>query len=131
MSTSIVPFYCLVAAAALIYAPFMVVAVARLQSGYDFSAPRAMFDKLPPHAQRAVWAHQNAFEAFPLFAAAVLMVFVTGRVSPWAVNLSIAFLVFRAAHSLFYIVDQPFIRSGAWALSMACIGSLMMIAIGL
>jgi len=32
-----------------------------------------MFDKLPPYAQRATWAHQNSFEAFIMILAAALM----------------------------------------------------------
>ena len=53
----------IIGAVILAYAPFLVVGWGRLQAGYDQSAPRAMFDKLPPYAQRATWAHQNSFEA--------------------------------------------------------------------
>ena len=57
--------YSIAAAAVLIYLPFLVVAYARARIGYEmFSTPRAMFEKLPPYAQRATWAHQNTFEAF-------------------------------------------------------------------
>ena len=41
----------------LTYVPFLFVGWGRLQSGYDMSAPRAMFDKLPDYAKRATWAH--------------------------------------------------------------------------
>ena len=68
--------YAIAAAAVLIYLPFLVVGYARMRVGYDTSAPRAMFDKLPPYAQRATWAHQNSFEAFMVFVAAALMAFL-------------------------------------------------------
>ncbi|MEM7648487.1 MAG: MAPEG family protein, partial [Cyanobacteria bacterium P01_A01_bin.70] len=70
---------CIVLGAVLIYVPFLLVGVARLQVGYDMSAPRTMVDKFPPYAQRANWAHQNSFESFTLFAPAALMAYVTGQ----------------------------------------------------
>ena len=103
--------YCLVAGAVLIYVPFLAVGAARFQLGYDRSAPRAMFDKLPPYAQRATWAHQNAFEAFILFAPAVLMAYVTGQTSAWALVAAIAHLTARFLYSIFYILDIPALRS--------------------
>jgi hypothetical protein len=78
LQDSAILLYCIAAAAALIYLPFMVVGYARVSVGYDMGAPRAMFDKLPPYAQRATWAHQNSFETFMIFAAAALMAYVTG-----------------------------------------------------
>jgi uncharacterized MAPEG superfamily protein len=103
--------YCIVLAAASIYAPFMVVGVARLQVGYDMSAPRAMLDKLPPYAKRANWAHQNAFESFTLFAPAALMAYVTGQDSLLATGVAIAYVAARLLYSVFYILDIPLLRS--------------------
>jgi uncharacterized MAPEG superfamily protein len=103
--------YCVVAGAIIIYVPFMVVGLARFQGGYDQSAPRAMFDKLPPHAQRATWAHQNCFEAYTLFAPAALMAYVTGQDSALALGVAIAHLVARLLYSVFYILNVPILRS--------------------
>jgi uncharacterized MAPEG superfamily protein len=69
---------CIAMAAALVYAPFLVVTYARFQLGYDREMPRAMFERLPAYAQPATWAHQNSFETFILFSAETLMAFVTG-----------------------------------------------------
>jgi len=115
---------CIAAAAALVYAPFLVVAYARLQLGYDRAAPRAMFDKLPAYAQRATWAHQNSFETFMLFSAAALMAFVTGvdaDVAGWA---AIAFTIARSLFSVFYILNVPLGRSLMFAISSSCTVSL-------
>ncbi|MGB8685979.1 MAG: MAPEG family protein [Microcoleus sp.] len=115
---------CIAAAAALVYAPFLVVAYARLQLGYDRAAPRAMFDKLPAYAQRATWAHQNSFETFMLFSAAALMAFVTGvdaDVAGWA---AIAFTIARLLFSVFYILNVPLGRSLMFAISSSCTVSL-------
>ncbi|MEM9005857.1 MAG: MAPEG family protein [Cyanobacteria bacterium P01_F01_bin.86] len=103
--------YCVVAGALLIYVPYLVVAAARFQLGYDPSAPRAMFAKLPPYAQRANWAHENCFEAFILFAPAAIMAYVTGQDSALALGVAIAHLVARLLYSLCYIFDIPTLRS--------------------
>ncbi|BAY17213.1 hypothetical protein NIES2109_14680 [Nostoc sp. HK-01] len=111
--------YCIAAAAVLIYLPFLVVGYARVSVGYDISAPRAMFDKLPPYAQRATWAHQNSFETFMIFAVAALMAYITQVNSPVAMVAAIAFVVARLLYSIFYILNIPLLRS-----LMFAIGSL-------
>lgn len=103
--------YAIVGAVGLTYFPYLFVATGRFQVGYDLSAPRAMFDKLPPYAQRATWAHQNCFEALMIFTAAALMAYATGVESDWAKIAAIAFLVSRFFFSLFYIFDVPALRS--------------------
>ncbi len=103
--------YSIAAAAVLIYVPFLLVAYARARIGYEmFSTPRDMFDKLPPYAQRATWAHQNTFEAFMIFAAAALMAYVTGINSFTAQVAAIAFVVARFLYSIFYILNIPLLR---------------------
>lgn len=118
--------YGIAAAAALVYFPYIFVAYERLNIGIDLSAPRAMFDKLPPYAQRATWAHQNSLEIFMIFAAAALMVYVSGTASDWTNLLVIAFLGLRFGYSISYITDIPILRSLCWASSVACIMSLML-----
>jgi uncharacterized MAPEG superfamily protein len=103
--------YSIAAAAILIYVPYVVVAYGRWRVGFDLAAPRALFDKLPPYAQRATWAHQNSFEAFMIFAAAALMAYVTGVNSSLGVLAAIAFIVARLLYSIFYILNIPILRS--------------------
>jgi uncharacterized MAPEG superfamily protein len=122
--------YCLIAAAAMPYVPYLAVTIGRFQAGYDFNAPRALFDKLPDFAKRATWAHQNSFEVFPLFATAVTMVCLTGKTTSAAETSAIAFIVLRLLYSAFYIANIPIARSGCWALGMGCIGSLMLTSLG-
>jgi uncharacterized MAPEG superfamily protein len=103
--------YGIIGAVVLTYFPYLFVATGRFQVGYDMSAPRAMFEKLPPYAQRATWAHQNCFEALIIFTAAALMGYLTGVESDWAKISAIAFLISRLFFSLFYIFDVPLLRS--------------------
>lgn len=120
------------AAAFLIYLPFMVVGYARAKVGYDVAAPRAMFDKLPPYAQRATWAHQNSFETFMVFAAAALMAYATGVKSEWAAIAAIAFCAARLFYSVFYIANVPIGRSlmfGIGSLSTATLFVLSLLSV--
>ncbi|MGK7893057.1 MAG: MAPEG family protein [Xenococcus sp. (in: cyanobacteria)] len=110
-SVQAVLLYSIIGAVILVYAPFILVGFARFQLGYNQSAPRAMFDRLPDYAQRATWAHQNCFEALTIYAAAALMAYVTGVESNWALWAAIAFLVSRLFYSVFYILDIPLLRS--------------------
>lgn len=120
MPTSAILLYSLVGAVVLVYLPYMWVAYGRFSVGYDTSAPRAMFDKLPPYAQRATWAHQNSWEALIIFGAAALMAYTTGVDSPWAAKAAIAFLVARLLFSVFYILDIPIGRSLMFGVGSAC-----------
>ncbi|NEU74637.1 MAPEG family protein [Hassallia byssoidea VB512170] len=121
--------YSIAAAAVLIYLPFLVVAYSRLRVGYDQSAPRAMFDKLPAYAQRATWAHQNSFEGFMIFAAAALMAYVTNVNSPIAVVAAIAFVAARLLYSIFYILNIPLLRSLMFAVGSLSWGTLFALSI--
>ncbi|MBD2501352.1 MAPEG family protein [Anabaena azotica] len=125
----IILLYSIAAAAVLIYLPFLVVGYARARVGYDVSAPRAMFDKLPPYGQRATWAHQNSFEAFMVFSAAALMAYVTGVTSVTAVWAAIAFVVARLLYSIFYIVNIPLLRSLMFAIASASSATLYILSI--
>lgn len=120
-------------AAALIYAPFLVVAYGRLQIGYEaLATPRAIFDQLPPIAQRATWAHQNAFETFPAFAAAALTAYVTNQNSEWAGWCAIAFVVARSLYPVFYILNVPLGRSlmfGIGTLSTVILFALSLLSV--
>ena len=119
LSVDVILLFSIIGAVILAYAPFLVVGWGRLQAGYDQSAPRAMFDKLPPYAQRATWAHQNSFEALTIYGLAALMAYATGVDSDWARIAALAFCVARLLYSVFYIINIPIGRS-----LMFAIGSL-------
>jgi uncharacterized MAPEG superfamily protein len=88
-----------------------------------------MFDKLPPYAQRANWAHQNSLEAFMIFAAAALMAYVTGLNSLPAVGSAIAFVIARSLYCVFYIANVPIARSLMFAIGSLCSGTLYILSI--
>lgn len=129
LQDSAILLYCIAAAAALIYLPFLVVGYARMSVGYDVSAPRAMFDKLPLYGKRATWAHQNSFEAFTIFAPAALMAYVTGQNSSLAIGCALAFVIARFFYSVFYIANIPIARSLMFGIGSFCSATLFVLSL--
>ncbi|CCH65133.1 hypothetical protein RINTHM_6670 [Richelia intracellularis HM01] len=111
LSSPVILIYSIVAAAALIYAPFLIVVYARFLIGYNISAPRAMFDKLPAYAQRATWAHENSLEVFMVFTASALTAYITAADNPLVGLAAITFVITRFLYSAFYILNLPMLRS--------------------
>ncbi len=84
----------------------------------DNRYPREEVDDLPPKKRRAYAAHQNAYECFPVFAAAVIIA-VTQRAPIEIINwLALAYVALRIAHGLLYIYNKPPLRSLAFALAL-------------
>ena len=128
-STSTILLGSIAAAAALVYFPYLIVAITRFQVGFDISAPRAAFDKLPDYGKRANWAHQNSWEAFMLYSAAALMAYSTHQDSQTVVNCAIGFTVARLLYSIFYIINIPLARSLMFGVGSVAIFTLMSMSI--
>src|SRR5688500_19030578 len=95
---------------------------------YDNHAPRADVDNLPPQRRRAYWAQLNGFEAFPPFAAGVIVAHLAGGPQRWINALALAFVALRVIYTLLYIQDKPTARSLVWLLGFACIVGLFVAA---
>lgn len=121
--------YSIAIAAVLVYLPFLPVAWARLQTGYDIAKPRLMFDKLPAYAQRATWAHQNSFESIALYAPAAILAYITGQDSQTAGIAAIAYLTARLLFSAFYIFNVPLLRSLMFAVASASTATLFWLSL--
>ena len=122
-----VAYWCVLAAAVLPYA-WTVIAKG---SGdrFDNRDPRGWLQRQRnPRVARANAAQMNAFEAFPAFAASVLMAQLAG-VDPGRVALlALAFVVLRVLHGVFYVADRDRLRSLAWAGGFACVLALLVSA---
>lgn len=129
LSVNAILLYSILAAFILIYIPFLVVGYARVQVGYDMSAPREMFERLPAYAKRASWAHQNAFETFMPFAAAAILAYVTGVNSNIAAFAAIAFVVARSLYPVFYISNIPLARSLMFGIGSLSTATLFILSI--
>jgi uncharacterized MAPEG superfamily protein len=95
--------------------PILWVGVAKYYGkGYDNSKPREWLEKLDGMAARANWAQANSFEAFPPFAAAVIIAHQTGAAQMTIDIMAGAFIIARIAHGVCYIRDQSTARSFVW-----------------
>lgn len=88
--------------------------------GYDNKHPRAQQQRLLGAGARAVAGHYNAYEAFPLFAAAVLAVIATDSVTPQSIQLAVGFIVLRLAYHVLYLLNADKLRSLIWFFALLC-----------
>lgn len=90
--------------------------------------PRAYSETLTGWRRRAHFAHLNAFEAVPGFAAAVLAAEMLQSPRVWVDSLAIAFVLARLLHAIFYMADRPVLRSHSWRLGILCVIGLFVVA---
>jgi uncharacterized MAPEG superfamily protein len=107
--------------------PYVWVMISKRRKGYDNSAPRAGTGQLQPLQQRAYWAHENAFEAFGPFAAAVIIAHLR-QAPPDSVALCAAiFVIARLGYGFAYLADRPNIRSGMWFIGFGSMVALFFV----
>lgn len=128
-----VPFVALAWVYLLIYLPrFGPVAAAMKQApgGYNNSDPRLAQQQLEGAARRALNAHNNGFEAFAPFAAALLAAMwrAPERFDVVA-YLAIGFAVLRTVYVFAYLANKASLRSAMWSLGMFSTCALFIIAI--
>lgn len=120
-----IAYWCVLAAALL---PYFTVAVAKSKGDFDNAAPRDWLARQDGFRKRALWAHENAFEAFPPFAAGVVIAHLAHAPQGWIDVLAIAFTVARIAYAALYILDRPTARSIVWTVGFACVVGLFIAA---
>jgi uncharacterized MAPEG superfamily protein len=111
-----IPFWCVFAAFLLnmISKAPVAVAMARETRGYDNRNPRDQQAALSGWGRRAVAAHKNGFEAFPAFAAAVVVAALAGADPAWTTRLALIFVAARVLYIPLYIGDRAAVRSAVW-----------------
>jgi uncharacterized MAPEG superfamily protein len=83
---------------------------------FDNANPRGWQQQQSGMAARAHAAHLNGFEAFPLFAAAVLVAETRGVPAGMLGTLAIAYVASRIAFIAMYLADFASARSVVWAI---------------
>ena len=87
---------------------------------YDNGNPRDPRFYTPGLRVRSQGAHLNGYEAFPFFAASVILAEMR-LVPQGTVNvLAVAFLVARILYVLLYLTDRPTSRTVAWSVGLLC-----------
>jgi uncharacterized MAPEG superfamily protein len=86
---------------------------------FDNSKPRdpAFYDD--PIAARSLGAHQNGIEAFPFFAAAILLAEFRACPQRLIDELAVLFVIVRVAYVFTYLGDRPTLRSILWSIGFA------------
>lgn len=113
--------------------PFAFVGVAKGQPRYLKAGgnhdPRAYAATLEGRQKRAYNAHLNGFEAFPAFAAAVILAEQSGGAQSTIDTLAVVFVAARVVHGLLYIADQAMARSLVWSVGLGAVVWLFTMAI--
>jgi len=86
---------------------------------FDNSKPRDPVFYDGPIAARVLGAHQNGIEAFPFFAAAVLLAEFRSCPQRLIDELALLFLIVRIAYVFTYLGNRPTLRSILWSIGFA------------
>ena len=101
--------------------PYVTTALAKSGGGYDNRSPRDWVGTLEGWRRRADAAHRNHFEAFPIFAAAVLVATLAHAPQGRVDLLAGAFVALRVVYTGMYVADWAAMRSLIWAAGLLCI----------
>lgn len=126
-----IAFWCVLLAAGM---PYLWILFAKATPKFvreDYNKnPREYEDALTGPRKRAHWAHLNAFEAFPPFAAGVIIAQMAGAIQTTVDAIALLFLGLRFVHGLLYIANLDKLRSLAWFGAVGCVVSLFFMAAG-
>ena len=105
--------------AVLLYILTVGLAKASNLEGFDNGDPRDPAFYASGFRKRALGAHNNGIETFPLFAAAVLLAEMRHAPQGLIDVLALAFIGVRIAYVAAYLGDKPTLRSTLWTLGFA------------
>ncbi|PCI60088.1 MAG: hypothetical protein COB35_10135 [Gammaproteobacteria bacterium] len=97
--------------------------------GYDNHHPRAQQGKLTGFGARALAAHQNAFESFMIFAAAVLLAISTNHIGETIQQLATIYIIARVIYNLLYLFNIGILRSVVWFISLGSSLAIMVLCL--
>jgi uncharacterized MAPEG superfamily protein len=85
---------------------------------YSNRNPRLWLDRQEGFRARANAAQENSFEAFPFFAAAVIVAHLTQAPQDRIDALAVIFIVARVAYVVCYLADWHWLRSIVWTMGL-------------
>ncbi|HEX4326685.1 MAG TPA: MAPEG family protein [Burkholderiales bacterium] len=119
-------FWCVLIAGLL---PVLATSIAKWGlKGFDNNNPRAWLEKQSGYRARANAAQQNSFEAFPFFAAGVVIAHLAEAPQGRVDALAVAFIVLRLLYLACYLADRATLRTLVWGLAYACIIGLFVVS---
>lgn len=120
-----IAYWCVLAGALLPY-PFTL--LAKSGPGFSNRTPRDYLATVSGWRKRADWVQQNSFEAFPAFAAAVIVAQQLSAPQHWVDGLAMGWVAARLGYGACYIADAPGLRSLAFTLALGCVVALFVLA---
>ena len=93
---------------------------------FDNAKPRDPGFYDDPIAARALGAHQNGIEAFPFFAAAVVIAHLAGAAQGRIDLFAVVFVLARLFYIAFYVADMATLRSLAWFVGLGSVVALFL-----
>ncbi len=112
-----VAFWCVLIAGLL---PYVATTIAKAGARYNNRDPRAWLERQEGFRKRADNAQKNAFEAFPLFATAVIVAHLLQAPQDRVDALAVVFVVARLVYLACYLADLHWARSVAWLIAWLC-----------
>jgi len=108
--------------------------IAKMSSGRfglkDNHDPRAFLDTLSGLPRRAHAAQQNSYEAFPAFAAAVLVADIVGNAEQVTQDvLGVMYITSRLLYIICYLADWAALRSVVWFAGLALIVAFFVVSV--
>jgi uncharacterized MAPEG superfamily protein len=123
-----IAFWCILVAGLMPLVAVGVAKVDRSNASYDNNNPRDWLAKRDGRAKRAHAAHLNSFEAFPLFAAGVLVAAYLNAPQGIVDGLAITFIAARAVYIWCYLNDHANARSLIWFVGLGASLALFFVA---
>lgn len=111
-------YWCILIAGLLPYAlvPAMRGKIYNNHNPRDFAAKQ-----VDPFKRRALGAHNNSFEVFPFFAAAVIVAQLNGMGSHLLDVLALGWVALRVVYIWAYLTDRERLRSPIWGLGIVLV----------
>lgn len=100
--------------------PYVAALTAKAGARFDNNNPREWLARQEGYRRRANAAQANSFEAFPLFAAAVIVAYLLNAPQERVDMLAMGFIAARVVFLICYLADWATIRSLAWMAGIFC-----------
>lgn len=109
--------------------PYVATVIAKSgRSGFDNRDPRGWLARQEGFHKRANSAQLNAFEAFPFFAAAVIIAHLINGPQSLVDVLALVFIAARVLYLAFYLANRATLRSLVWFVGFGTVIAIFLVA---
>lgn len=108
--------------------PYPFAAAAKWTGRYNNHQPRDFMQTATGWRKRAYGVHLNSFEAFPFFAAAVLVAHLARGPNHVVDLMAMGFIAARVVYAVLYLADLAALRSAIWTAGYAVAVAIFVVA---